>query len=497
MAQRKPQFQKWFEAVKRELLQTEPKNILARSECCKRIIDECVEKVNIKLSLPTLLPSQRYQSHVVPSDHLSFLINWPGLRVDASPRAPKSKKEYEKKSKNWLNGRRAPNYGKTLFPFFIASAEKYISKVSKLLVQNDQQQQDVYYNIVIYLILAKLCGISVTLHEQAKKAPFFCKNSVERKGKLKSLLQSYAPDHQYIQGFPSCFEEAVGFFEKKSDKYLIQYRSDYLGIDDEAKSDIQIHANMMQKKVKQTPLLLKKECRPSQKQIFGPDSPKTDATDYWKKQVMDLKRQISIEQERRQRVEKERDHLQQIVNTSNKKALYNDGSNGSISSCTSSLSMANGCMYQHQPSQVAQQHLARHAPPRVVPMQRCPSSNMANIDPFHMNHQSVHSCNGFAHSNPNLNYVQPVPVPVAPSSSASFMTTTNNLNDIPTPIPSMSSLSWNHSNPNDMFSMAPQRSFDTFSSNNCNFMSAPSAPAPMCMYESNVNSSAFPAFLNQ
>ena len=169
--------------------------------------------MNMNLGLPALSAAQQYSCSVQPTEHLKFLLDWPGLRVDNSPKAPKTKKEYEKKSKNWLNGRRAPNYGKTLFPFFIHDAERYILATSKILIKNDEEKQKLYYDIVIYKVLAQLCGCSVSLHEQAKKAPFFCKNSVERKGRLKEILQSYASDHEYIQGFPSCFEEAIGYFD--------------------------------------------------------------------------------------------------------------------------------------------------------------------------------------------------------------------------------------------------------------------------------------------
>ena len=166
-----------------------------------------------------------YICRVKPKEHLKFLLEWPGLRIDNSPKAPKSKKEYEKKSKNWLNGRRAPNYGKTLFPFFITSAEKYILSVAKTLIPNNTIKQKLYYDIVIYKVLAQLCGCSVSLHEQAKKAPFFCKNSIERKGRLKEMLQQYASDHEYIQGFPSCFEEAIGFFDVRLLILLYVYNS--------------------------------------------------------------------------------------------------------------------------------------------------------------------------------------------------------------------------------------------------------------------------------
>ena len=78
---------------------------------------KCISHMNMSLGLPALSTSQQYSCNVAPKEHLKFLLDWPGLRVDNSPKAPKTKKEYEKKSKNWLNGRRAPNYGKTLFPF--------------------------------------------------------------------------------------------------------------------------------------------------------------------------------------------------------------------------------------------------------------------------------------------------------------------------------------------------------------------------------------------
>merc|ERR1719412_2713503 len=106
----------------------------------------------MSLGLPDVRECDLFISSLSPSDHLQFLKDWPGLRVDNSPKAPKSKKEYEKKSKNWLNGRRASNYGKTLFPFFIASAEEYLSKVSKILIEDDEKQQQLYYEIVIHLV---------------------------------------------------------------------------------------------------------------------------------------------------------------------------------------------------------------------------------------------------------------------------------------------------------------------------------------------------------
>ena len=44
---------------------------------------------------------------------LSFIHEWKGLTK--SSQIPKTKKEYLKKARNWLNGRRSKKYGNTLF----------------------------------------------------------------------------------------------------------------------------------------------------------------------------------------------------------------------------------------------------------------------------------------------------------------------------------------------------------------------------------------------
>jgi len=257
-----------------------------------------ISSLNTQLGLEQLESGQQYKCNVDARAHLKFLINWPGLRIGSdSAKAPRSKREYEKKAKNWLNGRRAPNYGRTLFPHFISEAERYSNKITKFLISgNDtQHQQSLYYKILIYKILAQLCGCSVSLNEQAKKAPFFCKNSIERKGKLKEILQAYAFDHQYIQGFPSCFEEAIDYFENKSNRYFAQYRDKYL----------------VQKKVE--------HCNIDQDgdTVIIQQAPKKDKkqeSTFWKAKAIELEQQLEIERKRRTEIEKERNALQSILN---------------------------------------------------------------------------------------------------------------------------------------------------------------------------------------
>ena len=110
----KGQFNEWFREIKKDLLISEPQNIAARAQCCQNIINESITHLNMQLGLSQLNPSYQYKCNIDPRVHLKFLIDWPGLRIGSdSAKAPKTKREYEKKAKNWLNGRRAPNYGKT------------------------------------------------------------------------------------------------------------------------------------------------------------------------------------------------------------------------------------------------------------------------------------------------------------------------------------------------------------------------------------------------
>eukprot|EP01084_Bolivina_argentea_P161567 281252_1 len=319
MPSKKSSYQIWYEQVKRDLLLTEPQNIAARSKCCQNIVNECASHIHASLGLAALPPSQEYLCTVCPTDHLGFLLNWPGLRTDNSPKAPKTKKEYEKKSKNWLNGRRAPNYGKTLFPFFIADAERYVLSIAKLVIPNrNKEQRRLYCDILTYKILAQLCGCSVSLHEQAKKAPFFCKNSIERKGKLKEMLQSYATDHEYIQGFPSCFEEAIGYFDRKSNGFFREYKK-LMGhcVVEDAKHP---HPPSLPPSQPMKPPLPKSEFRhknESQQSMFLHHATNNGIdADYWKKQFIQLRRELSSERQMRMSVERERDNLKSLIHSS-------------------------------------------------------------------------------------------------------------------------------------------------------------------------------------
>ena len=125
--------------------------------------------MNMNLGLPALSAAQQYSCTVQPKKYLKFLLDWPGLREDNSPKAPKSKKEYETKSKVWLNGQRASNYAEGLFPDLIISVEAHLMQCSKILIKNDGEKQNLYCDVVMYYIFAKLLKFTISFHQSSRK----------------------------------------------------------------------------------------------------------------------------------------------------------------------------------------------------------------------------------------------------------------------------------------------------------------------------------------
>eukprot|EP01083_Nonionella_stella_P078339 214333_1 len=301
------QYDQWFKDIKRKLLESEPQNIAIRTQHCETVINDAVKSLNTTAAnqLPNQLPSiPRYRSRVDILKHLQFLSDWPGLRIShTSIRAPRTRKEYEKKSKNWLNGRRAPNYSRTLFPYFITDAERYSLRIAQLMHPHDNRKQSLYCKCLIHNILARLCGTVVSLNDQAKKAPFFCKNSMQRKGVLRDILQSYATDHPYVQGFPSCFEEAVDHFTKKSNEYMAQYQEIECKQVQESKQSCDDDGKC------QRDVIVNKERETCQKYDTLRTHCEIDVATFWKTHALELQQQINNEKQQRIKAEEERDRL--------------------------------------------------------------------------------------------------------------------------------------------------------------------------------------------
>ena len=108
----------------------ESKNIKTRAVFWTQFVNDVTAKTMEKLR--TILNDSRvdlsnYHKFMYevkdPWKHLRFLAEWTGLKTQQMQYMPKSYTEFEYKAKNWLNGRKAPNYALTLFPDMIHQSE--------------------------------------------------------------------------------------------------------------------------------------------------------------------------------------------------------------------------------------------------------------------------------------------------------------------------------------------------------------------------------------
>ena len=104
----------------------ENSNISRRWNLWKSIIHEETCKITRILNLnKNLLNINNIEISLSPNEYkriVNFIINWNGLKLKGYE-MPKTAKEYQQKSRGWLNGRRAIQYGKYLYPIMIQKAE--------------------------------------------------------------------------------------------------------------------------------------------------------------------------------------------------------------------------------------------------------------------------------------------------------------------------------------------------------------------------------------
>ncbi len=146
--------------------------------------------------------------------HLRFLAEWTGLKTQQMQYMPKSYTEFEYKAKNWLNGRKAPNYALTLFPEMIRHAESYAEITSNVLFKTNKQASNLLSTALRYGYLARLCSAKISLNDTGRKTPLLIENSIKTaKSTTSKIFQQYAIDHPYPSQFPSHTSEAATYFE--------------------------------------------------------------------------------------------------------------------------------------------------------------------------------------------------------------------------------------------------------------------------------------------
>lgn len=225
------QSSQWLHKCRTILIEMETKNITQRALSWSNIVNAETSRINTMLSLPTrtsLQPIEEYRYIVdQPLKYLNFLSEWSGIKTRNTSTQPQTYEEFESKAKNWLNGRRAPNYGNTLFPDMIKSSEKYAKLLSNLIFGNipiNKQSNsptsdslcNQYQKTLIFAYLHKLCSERIAVHQSWKKTNLLCENSVKNiHSNTAKLLQQYAI-HDYtdndLNSFPGSLQRASAFF---------------------------------------------------------------------------------------------------------------------------------------------------------------------------------------------------------------------------------------------------------------------------------------------
>ena len=229
----------------------ETKNIRQRALSWTQIVNAETERINAVLGIDgssissssssssstntnninSLRPSSCPYSYTVPEPgkYLVFLTDWSGIKSRSASSSPNCYLEFESKAKNWLNGRRAPNYGNTLFPDMLTSAERYSSACAQTVfgsVPIDKWSAapfsgslcTLYQKTLLFAFIEKLCSSRIAVHQNWKKTNLLCENSVKNQhSKTAKLLQQYAVhDHHGgpdLHSFPGNLQRAALFFQ--------------------------------------------------------------------------------------------------------------------------------------------------------------------------------------------------------------------------------------------------------------------------------------------
>eukprot|EP00484_Ammonia_sp_Unknown_P000432 CAMPEP_0197023580 /NCGR_PEP_ID=MMETSP1384-20130603/4250_1 /TAXON_ID=29189 /ORGANISM="Ammonia sp." /LENGTH=684 /DNA_ID=CAMNT_0042451813 /DNA_START=180 /DNA_END=2234 /DNA_ORIENTATION=+ len=253
----------WVRKCRGVLIEMETKNITQRALSWTQIVNTETMKINSMLGVHHQLSQSNLLYHYdvrEPLKYLTFLSEWNGIKTRGSSSHPSCYADFESKAKNWLNGRRAPNYGNTLFPDMIKSSDKYAKKLSSLLFADlplhklsstapaSDSLQNQYEKTLMFAYLNKLCTERIAVHQSWKKTNLLCENSVKNMhSNTAKLLQQYAI-HDYtdiendLNSFPGSLQRAAAFFSEQHNRYMALLMNNYDAYKNNQRSPPHVHS---------------------------------------------------------------------------------------------------------------------------------------------------------------------------------------------------------------------------------------------------------------
>jgi hypothetical protein len=211
----------WITVCRRTLIALETRNIEQRAKHWTSIVNAKYRDTLSRLSLSNAIDISEKHSFrftVCPSSmsrHLRFIAEWKGLSERQIQTAPRTYGEYESKSRNWLNGRRAPNYASTLFPEMITASEIFAAAQSRRLFPKDATRSKQLCRVLVLGCLSAMCSARISLNDHSKKANLCPENVVKHcKSKVVVIFQRYHRGADNADpNFPKTLRDAARYFE--------------------------------------------------------------------------------------------------------------------------------------------------------------------------------------------------------------------------------------------------------------------------------------------
>ena len=234
----------WIEKCRKELIEIEERNLRTRALYWTQIVNRKTKEFNNKLNINLTVPFEQFLYEISnPHQHLGFLYSWKGLRSEKLMVMPTKYGDFQFKAKNWVCGRRAPNYANSLFPEMIHKAEQYAQRLSlHLFGKQNIEIINAYRFGLMYGYLSALCSAKITLNDRSKKTYLMFENSIKKeKNPTVKALQQYVNSNEFVNGkkFPHDLQSAASYFKVKYDYFLSSLQRPILELGQTKKMDQQ------------------------------------------------------------------------------------------------------------------------------------------------------------------------------------------------------------------------------------------------------------------
>jgi len=183
-----------------------------------------------------------------------FINQWNGLKVDVSKR-PKHYEAFRTKAQSWMNGRRATQYGRHLYPVMLNKAHRFVRELAGDYFMIKIQRLEGYNNIIhnvgkinglkeLYTktlmssFIVGLCETEISLNRRAKRVYLLCPNSFKSKRSktriaLRNLADKSDENDEKLCEQMRCYEQfpdhrraATDYFENKHKATLKQLKQE-------------------------------------------------------------------------------------------------------------------------------------------------------------------------------------------------------------------------------------------------------------------------------